>query len=72
MEKTTINLGSKGKINVKYAYCSQRGYYPNNPTKVNQDAVSISKNFSQIDGDLFAAVFDGHGPKGEEFSTYGK
>lgn len=72
IKTTKLNLGDQGELNVRYAYCSQRGYYPNDLMKPNQDAVSICKKFAQIDGDLFVAVLDGHGPKGEEFALYGK
>lgn len=61
-----------GAITIEYAYCTQRGYYPDDPHKPNQDAYSISHNFSSIAEDSFFAVYDGHGPVGEHFAQYAK
>lgn len=55
----------RSKCTIEYAYCTQRGYYPNDPHKLNQDEFSIDHNFAGIEGDSFFAVYDGHGPVGD-------
>lgn len=61
-----------GTVTIEYAYCTQRGYYPDDPHKPNQDAYSIIHNFCSIPEDSFFAVYDGHGPVGEYFAKYAK
>ncbi|GMH71360.1 hypothetical protein TrLO_g3867 [Triparma laevis f. longispina] len=58
-------------IRARYAYISQRGYYPDSPTKANQDAFTIVRDFHKEGGWLFG-VFDGHGGRGDEASNYVK
>lgn len=55
----------RANCTLEYAYCTQRGYYPNQPNKLNQDQFSIHHNFAGIEGDSFFAVYDGHGPVGD-------
>ena len=61
----------------QYAYWSQRGYYPDEPNKPNQDAffvpspeASNSKNATSTDA--LWGVLDGHGPYGHDCSAYAK
>lgn len=61
-----------GDITIEYAFCSQRGYYPDDPHKPNQDCFSITHNFASIKADSFFGVYDGHGPVGEHYATYTK
>lgn len=71
---TTYNFGSSGTSRpIEYAVCTQRGYYPNDPNKANQDSYSVSLDFADIkkDSSLFS-VYDGHGPKGEVFAQFAK
>ena len=58
---------------IKYAICTQRGYYPDDPHKLNQDSYSVTLDFGNMNNDssLFA-VYDGHGPKGDIFAQYAK
>merc|ERR1719293_551916 len=48
-----------GDARVRYAYVSQRGYYPDDLEKANQDAYAIEKIGNG--NDYFLGVFDGHG-----------
>ena len=64
--------GGSNKKRLRYAYMSQRGYYPDDLGKINQDAYSITGTLGGVDGDCLFAVYDGHGPQGHEFSTYAK
>ena len=62
-----------GLVHVQYAALTQRGYYPDNPHKENQDAYFISPSkFASGEGDAFFAVFDGHGDKGHDCAIFAK
>ncbi|KAL4452158.1 hypothetical protein ABPG75_007820 [Micractinium tetrahymenae] len=55
---------------VRYAYISQRGYYPDAPDKTNQDAVSATERLGgRPDLHLFS-VYDGHGELGTECAQF--
>lgn len=56
--------GSTG-IMLKYAYATQRGYYPNEMKKLNQDAFKIVPSFGEDPRRFLMGVFDGHGDCGE-------
>jgi serine/threonine protein phosphatase PrpC len=53
-----------GGIRMRFAYVSQRGKYPDDPDKPNQDAYCIKHNFTNQMEDAFFGVFDGHGKDG--------
>jgi serine/threonine protein phosphatase PrpC/CRP-like cAMP-binding protein len=67
-------------IKFRYAYLSQRGRYPDDPHKANQDAYCIhdhivhkpSVNRQASSPDHFFAVFDGHGATGDGCAQYAK
>ena len=60
-------------IHVRYAALTQRGYYPDDPHKENQDDYFIcGSKFGAGDGDAFFAVFDGHGDKGHDCARFAK
>lgn len=59
-----------GGVSVRYAYLTQRGYYPDTPDKANQDAYAISTNFAQKDSNALFGVFDGHGEYGDQCSGF--
>jgi len=65
-------IGKERKIRVEYAYVTQRGYYPTDPHKHNQDSHSIVNKFNGLSGDSFFAVYDGHGPHGEKCANFAK
>lgn len=55
-----------GGVKMRYAFLSQRGYYPDDPHKPNQDAYSITDRFGDARSqDAFFAVYDGHGRDGD-------
>jgi len=70
IEKTATT--SFGGMQVRYAYLSQRGYYPDDPNKPNQDAFSITHSFCQQKSDAFFAVYDGHGRDGDRCAQYAR
>jgi len=49
----------------RYAFLSQRGFYPESPTKANQDACFCSIHFNDDPDGAFFGVFDGHGAQGD-------
>lgn len=55
-----------GGLRLRYAFLSQKGYYPDDPHKPNQDAYSITERFGSRDSnDALFAVYDGHGRDGD-------
>lgn len=60
----TVYLPGAG-YTIRYAYVSQRGYYPDSPDKLNQDAFCVHTYFGGERDQHFFGVFDGHG----EFGT---
>lgn len=54
-----------GCMNVRYGFLSQRGFYPDEPNKLNQDSYSITTNISDEESDTLFAVYDGHGRHGD-------
>lgn len=66
---TNCLIGSS--ISCRYAYVSQRGYYPDEPNKANQDAFNIVRDYLS-DGSWFFGVFDGHGKEGDLCAQFAK
>lgn len=62
-------LGKTG-VTLRYAYLSQRGYYPDDLYKANQDAFKIVERFNGRDDQIFLGVFDGHGSDGHSCSYF--
>lgn len=58
-------------ISIRYAWVTQRGYYPDSPDKDNQDSYSLSSELSDKlrEVSLFG-VYDGHGGQGHICSQY--
>ena len=52
------------------AYLTQRGYYPDDMEKENQDSYSFHNKFGKDTGTSFFAVYDGHGKDGHLVSQY--
>lgn len=67
--KGSVRAGGYG---VSYCYLTQRGHYPDQPFKANQDAVMVRERFAQDDGKHLFAVFDGHGETGAECAAFCK
>ena len=67
-------------IRFRYAYLSQRGRYPDDPHKANQDAYCVhdhivhkaSPNRQASTSDGFYGVFDGHGKDGDGCAQFAK
>lgn len=67
----TVILPNSG-ITLRYAYVSQRGYYPDSPDKANQDSYCVHPFFAGDPEQLFFGVFDGHGEFGTQCSVFAK
>jgi len=59
-----------GGVSVRYAYMSQRGYYPDDSSKPNQDSYTINPSFASRPSDILFGVFDGHGRDGDKCAHY--
>lgn len=66
---TSDGGGSRSYV-VRYATCSQRGYYPEAPEKMNQDAYVATSRFRERDDEHLFGVFDGHGEFGTECAGF--
>ena len=62
-------LGKTG-VTLRYAYLSQRGYYPEDLYKANQDAFKVVPSFNGSKECIFFGVFDGHGVDGDSCSYF--
>ena len=49
---------------LRYGYVSQRGFYPDSPTKSNQDSFFVAPNVNGNPNAALFGVFDGHGGQG--------
>jgi len=68
-EAEIFKLGTS-KIALRYAYLSQRGYYPEDLYKANQDAFKVIPRFAGEADQIFFGVFDGHGVDGDSCSYF--
>jgi len=59
-------------IKLTYAYLSQRGFYPDDPFKANQDAYCVSHEINAGKQNALFGVFDGHGTDGDGCAIYAK
>lgn len=66
----TISTSTGGSYNIRYAYVSQRGYYPDALNKANQDSFVVTPQFFDDPDSLFVGVFDGHGTYGDLCSLF--
>lgn len=57
------NTMTVGNLTIRYAYISQKGYYPTKPDHWNQDTCCVLEKFDRGSDHpkMFAGVFDGHG-----------
>ncbi|GMI14222.1 hypothetical protein TrVE_jg1126 [Triparma verrucosa] len=61
-----------GTFDIRYAYVSQKGYYPNALNKPNQDSFCAIPKFCKSDSCSLFGVFDGHGSFGDTCSIFAK
>jgi cGMP-dependent protein kinase len=65
--ESTVDLGDG--YTFRWAAASQRGYYPSQADKANQDAFAVHVDMNSP-GKHWFAVYDGHGPVGEKCSGF--
>jgi len=65
----THTLGETG-WRLQHAYRSQRGYYPDDLEKANQDAFHVAAGFAGKADQFLMGVFDGHGEEGDLCSLF--
>ena len=68
-EPELFKLGDSG-ITLRYAYLSQRGYYPEDLYKANQDSFKVVRDFNGRKDQILFGVFDGHGVDGDHCSYF--
>ena len=56
--------------NIRYAYVSQRGYYPDALSKENQDCYTAMPRLENLEDHAFFGVYDGHGKEGHLCARY--
>eukprot|EP00939_MAST-03C_sp_MAST-3C-sp1_P000431 g431.t1 len=59
-------------LTMNYSYLTQRGYYPDQPDKANQDNYNVCEKFCGVENRAFFGVFDGHGKDGDLASYYAR
>ena len=69
-DKAVLHTLGKSGITLRYAYLSQRGYYPEDLYKANQDAFKVIPAFNGDPNNMFMGVFDGHGSDGDACSYF--
>ncbi|CAM9579284.1 unnamed protein product [Pylaiella littoralis] len=58
----TIQIGG---CSLRFAFVSQRGFYPDDRDKANQDAYGVATHFDGDPSKALFTVFDGHGKEGD-------
>merc|ERR1740117_1430939 len=69
-DKTLHFTLSETGIKLRYGFLSQRGYYPEDLYKANQDAFKIIEKFNGNTSCILFGVFDGHGADGDHCSYF--
>ena len=65
-----VGNAAKGPIHLRYNYPCQRGLYPEDLDKENQDAFKILPGFAGEEKSIVMGVFDGHGEYGDDCSAF--
>mmetsp|Transcript_5237 Transcript_5237/g.15229 ORF Transcript_5237/g.15229 Transcript_5237/m.15229 type:complete len:506 (+) Transcript_5237:189-1706(+) len=65
----TVGEG-KETFELKYAFRSQRGYNPLEPTKPNQEKYGVTRNFASEGTGAMIGVFSGHGEEGRQCASF--
>lgn len=62
--------GNTYEMNLRYVYVSQRGFYPSDPHKANQDSYVICESLLGDHSCNMFGIFDGHGTYGDLCSFF--
>lgn len=68
--KNLVVDGSRYDLSMRYCYVSQRGYYPNDLEKANQDSYLICESLMNDHSCHVFGIFDGHGEFGDLCSHF--
>ena len=68
--KVAASYALSDGFTLRYAALSQRGYYPHDLYKANQDCYILAPYLGDAAGVCLLGVFDGHGPDGHEASRF--
>ena len=71
-EVVAVKGGNDPPYQLRFAYVSQRGYYPDDLEKENQDSFAVHPNFDNNTNVHMFGVFDGHGQNGTPCSHYAR
>ena len=69
-ESYKIGKDKGAVITLRYGWVCQRGLYPDDPDKENQDSFKIIPSFDGEPKTLLMGVFDGHGEYGDDCSAF--
>ena len=75
LESRTLEVGATrniafGSCTARYAFVTQRGFYPDDINKANQDALSVKHQFADIHDNAWFSVLDGHGRHGDRCAQF--
>ncbi|CAM9419992.1 unnamed protein product [Ascophyllum nodosum] len=65
----TVSIGG---YTLRYAYMSQRGFYPDDREKANQDAYHVATTYDGDSNKALFSVYDGHGKEGDLCAVFCK
>jgi len=72
LELSETKTAKFGGVSVRYGLLSQRGFYPDESDKPNQDSYSITNDIAGETSDAMFAVYDGHGRHGDLCAQYAR
>ena len=70
-EGLTYAVGQSG-MTLRYAWLTQRGFYPDDLDKNNQDACKVIPTYGGNPDEFLMAVFDGHGKVGDQVAYFAR
>eukprot|EP00555_Chaetoceros_dichaeta_P013383 CAMPEP_0198253578 /NCGR_PEP_ID=MMETSP1447-20131203/3981_1 /TAXON_ID=420782 /ORGANISM="Chaetoceros dichaeta, Strain CCMP1751" /LENGTH=698 /DNA_ID=CAMNT_0043939309 /DNA_START=19 /DNA_END=2115 /DNA_ORIENTATION=+ len=72
LELSETKTAKFGGVTLRYGLLSQRGFYPDESDKPNQDSYSITNDIANEASDAMFAVYDGHGRHGDLCAQYAR
>jgi len=73
IESSKVSIAANtGVHELSVGYLTQRGYYPDDMDKDNQDSYSCHTHFGEYKDEVFVAVYDGHGKDGHLVSRFSR
>jgi len=72
LELSETKTAKFGGVTLRYGLLSQRGFYPDESDKPNQDSYSVTTDLANETSDAMFAVYDGHGRNGDLCAQYAR